>query len=522
VAAGALALTGLAAALPVDGAEAHGHPRPVPVPALSWQDCGDGVQCATATVPLDHDRPHGATIELAVARRPATDPAHRIGSLFVNNGGPGNSVLDFVRGDAQQVVPADVRARFDIVGFDPRGVGQSTPVRCFADADQQQAFFGPLPPFPVGSDDLTTFTEASKEIGQRCLARNGELLSHLSTANVARDLDLLRRAVGDAQLSFAGYSYGGLLGLTYGQLFPGKVRSLLLDGTPDPVAWSTGRGKDRSLPFSTRLDSAVGTSDTMGFFLDRCQDAGPEACAFAADAPAGTRAKFDALMAQLRIAPAVIETPDGVQTFTYAQVVDALRGALQFPPIWGDVAGLLQASVAAPPAAANVATASTKAPASGGAAAAAPDDGYDNSHEALLAVACSETDNPDNPGRWAKAAERADRDAPYFGSDWTFLTQPCATWPVQDHDRYRGRYDAKTAHPVLFVSSRFDAANPHEAAVRTAADVPGARLLTLDGAGHPATFVPNSCLDHAVSGYLLGGQLPPAGATCEPEVRPFS
>ena len=111
-------------------------------PRLDWSDCGDGLQCATARVPLDYDKPVGRRISLAVIRRPATDQQHRIGSLFVNNGGPGNSVLDFVRGDATQVLSPEVQARFDVIGFDPRGVGQSTPVHCFADLDQQGAFFG--------------------------------------------------------------------------------------------------------------------------------------------------------------------------------------------------------------------------------------------------------------------------------------------------------------------------------------------------------------------------------------------
>ena len=122
------------------------------VPVLSWRPCDDGFECATATVPLDYNHPAGPTISLALIRQPATDPGRRIGSLFLNNGGPGNSAVDFVRTDMRGVVPADVQARFDVVGFDPRGVGASTPIRCFADAGEQQAFFGPLPAFPVGGE----------------------------------------------------------------------------------------------------------------------------------------------------------------------------------------------------------------------------------------------------------------------------------------------------------------------------------------------------------------------------------
>ena len=168
-------------------------PTALAAPPLDWTGCGDGLECATAKVPLDYDKPAGKQISLAVIKRPASDPSRRIGSLFVNNGGPGNSAVDFVRGDAEAVYTPEVLARFDVIGMDPRGVARSTPVRCFADAQEQGGFLGALPPFPVGQDEERGFAAAQAELGRRCLARNGELLDHLSSANVARDLDRLRR-----------------------------------------------------------------------------------------------------------------------------------------------------------------------------------------------------------------------------------------------------------------------------------------------------------------------------------------
>ena len=491
------------------------------VPTLDWIDCDDGLQCATIDVPLDHDRPHGQQISLAVARVPATDPSQRLGSLFVNNGGPGNSVIDFVRGDARDVVPADVQTRFDIVGFDPRGVGQSTPVHCFADAEAQQEFFGSLPPFPVTDDEVAAAVDAAHDLGRRCRQRNGDLLDHLSTANVARDMDLLRRAVGDEQLTFAGYSYGGLLGITYAQLYPGNVRALLLDGAPDPIAWTTGRPADRRQPFSVRVDSATATSDAMGFFLDSCHDAGTPSCAFASD---DTRGKFDELMARLRSGPITVDLPAGPDgpggptTVTYAFVADGLRGGLQFPPIWADLAGLLQATFAAssalPAAAAETNSVEpTVEP--------APRIDDDNSREAVVAVACSETNNPDSAARWTAAAAAADERTPYFGAPWAWLSLPCATWPGTDRDRMTGAFDRTTANPVLFVNSRFDAANPYERAVANARRTPGARLLSVEGAGHPASFIPNECLADAVGRYLVEQQLPEPGAVCAADILPF-
>ena len=531
-AAAALLVAGVVAAPAVAVATTPAH-RPVAVAQLSWTDCGDGLQCATASVPLDHDHPSGRHISLSLARLPAGDQANRVGTLFVNNGGPGNSVIDFMHGDVHDVVPADVQDRFDIVGFDPRGVGESTPVRCFADTAEQQAFFGQLPPFPVTAAEITQATDAAGELGQRCRTRNGDLLDHVSTADVARDLDLLRRAVGDEQLTFAGYSYGGLIGLTYAQLYPQRVRAALLDGAPDPVAWTTGRGADRGEPFSVRLDSHEAAGGALGTFLDQCQAAGPTRCAFASS---DTRGKFDALMAQLLDGPITVDLPPGPAgpggptPLTYAFVVDALRGALQFPPIWGDVAGLLEATSQAAASPTPVTPTDdtvdpTDAATSGdGDAAEAEnvDDDYDNSREALLAVSCSETRNPANPRRWSAAAAAADRAAPYFGADFAWLSLPCATWPGHARDALAGRFGARTANPMLFVNTRFDAASPLERAAEVAARTPGARLLTVEGAGHPASFIPNGCVGAAVTAYLVDRILPATGAVCAAELEPFA
>lgn len=499
------------------------------VPELSWTDCGDGLQCATASVPLDHDRPSGRHISLSLARLPAGNQTNRIGTLFVNNGGPGNSVIEFMHGDVRDVVPDEVQDRFDIIGFDPRGVGESTPVRCFADADEQQALLGGLPPFPVTPDEVTQATDAARELGRRCRARNGDLLEHVSTADVARDLELLRRAVGDDQLTFAGYSYGGLIGLTYAQLYPHRVRAALLDGAPDPVAWTTGGGTDRRDPFSVRLGSHEAASGALGAFLDQCQDAGPQRCAFASPE---TRAKFDGLMARLIDGPITVDLPPGPAgpggptPLTYAFVVDGLRGGLQFPPIWGDLAGLLEATfqaTQAPPVAppADDPTAPTDPPPSND-DEATDVDAYDNSHEALLAVSCSETRNPNNPRRWIQAAASADQVAPYFGADFAWLSLPCATWPAHARDAVAGRFAARTANPMLFVNTRFDAASPLERAADVAARTPGARLLTVEGAGHPASFIPNGCVTAAVATYLIDQILPDADAVCPAEFEPFS
>jgi hypothetical protein len=200
------ALTVLAGALFINEGPAGAQDASSATPKLVWADCGDGLQCATARVPLDYDHPNGKKISLAVIRRPATDRQHRIGSLFVNNGGPGNSVLDFVRGDAAQVLTPRCRPASTSSASDPRRRPEHAGA-CFTDVDEQGQFFGSRPGLPVGPDEVDAFTR-DQELGRLCGQQNGDLLDHLSPRPTwRRDMDLLRRAVGDPQLSFAGYSY---------------------------------------------------------------------------------------------------------------------------------------------------------------------------------------------------------------------------------------------------------------------------------------------------------------------------
>jgi pimeloyl-ACP methyl ester carboxylesterase len=245
------------------------------VPHLSWTDCGDGFQCAEGAVPLDYDVPHGRSISLSLIRLPAGDPARRIGSLFINPGGPGISAVAVVRGATRIIYTSEVLARFDIVGMDPRGVGGSTPVRCHDNRDDEAAFEGGYPMFPADRQENLMATRKDRDLAHRCWSRSGWLLEHLSTANVARDMDLLRRAVGDRKLHYVGYSYGSYLGTTYANMFPDRVGSLVLDSVLDPTSYAPrSPGLLGTMPF-LRQGSDVGASGTMAQFFTLCREAGP-------------------------------------------------------------------------------------------------------------------------------------------------------------------------------------------------------------------------------------------------------
>ncbi|WP_309139868.1 alpha/beta fold hydrolase, partial [Nocardia cyriacigeorgica] len=200
-----------------------------PTPQLNWGACGepelDGYECAVAQVPLDYSRPAERTLPLAVVRRPAADPDHRIGTLFAGVGGPGGSGYDWARDT--DILSGELARRFDVVTFDQRGIGRSSQVHCFADPAAQQQFWDDVALPPVNSDQQAAAAVAARELAAGCSEHSGDLLPHLTTVDAARDLDLLRRAMGEAQMNYIGYSYASYLGQVYGALFGDRLRATL-------------------------------------------------------------------------------------------------------------------------------------------------------------------------------------------------------------------------------------------------------------------------------------------------------
>ena len=227
---------------------------------LEWTSCGGGMQCATATAPMDWANVGSGEIELALVRKPATS-ADRLGSLLVNPGGPGGSGYDFIKESVDYATDARLQSRFDIVGFDPRGVNRSTPVSCYSDPAELDSYIYDIVPGTPGSDEwLAELSANSRAFGERCLELTGPLLALVDTPSAARDLDMLRAALGDATLNYLGYSYGTLLGQIYAELFPSKTGRLVLDGAVDPAATD----------FEGTLTQAQGFESALSSFLADC------------------------------------------------------------------------------------------------------------------------------------------------------------------------------------------------------------------------------------------------------------
>ena len=468
-------------------------------------------ECAQVPVPLDHDRPNGASIQIAMVRIPASDPQNRIGSLFLNPGGPGGSGIDFTIFAGPFLYTDEVRARFDIVGFDPRGIGRSTQLRCAGSNRQIGAWFTAVV-WPETTEEIADWAAADAAMQSDCDQKGGRILDHMSTADVARDLDLLRAAVGDEQLSYAGYSYGSFLGTTYANLFPSRVRAVVVDGVLDPIDWTTGDPGQEDEPFSTRLRSDIGARDTLNEFFRLCDEAA-DTCAFSA--PGGTAARYDALESLLRAEPIDF---DGFLYDHRVLIGDSL-GALYDSPSWSSFAEYLafiesQASGAEP---VTATTFQSKRRSVGSGRGGFP---VYFGVEAFAGVACGDSDNPDSLAAWAAAAGEREQES-RFGPLWTWISSICSAWPGAGDDRYTGPFTADTANPVLVASTRFDPATPLHGADRVADLLPNSRQLIVEGWGHTTLFL-SAAADEAVSAYLLDGTLPPEGAVFEQDVDPMA
>ncbi len=489
-----------------------------PVPELHWSRCysGSRLQCTTARVPLDYDRPNGPTIRLNLSRLRATPaPGHQpTGTLFVNPGGPGgpsSGVTDIFG----RLLGSSVRRHFDIVGIDPRGIGGSTPVRCRIPE--------PAPPylgraFPMTAAEINRTIAFNRYFRTSCRKGGNPILDHMTTADTARDMDLIRQAVGDDKLTYYGISYGTFLGATYARLFPGRVRALITDGVLDPVAWSTGRhGSGARLPFSTRLRSGHGAAEALLSAFEVCDRVGRARCRFAGDATG----KWRSMMNRLRTAP--VRLSDGSRLH-YADVVAGVLGALYSRQSYGPVMRDLQRIWTHLP---NPAVAARQAYTADGVLVRVKDRlaghvrdlpyGYGPRFSpGFEGVACADTVNPTNPRAWVRAAADSERGQPWFGRLWTWASAACPRWPGSHADAYRGPWRIRTGYPVLIVGNSHDPATPISGARALHRSFGNSRLFQLNGWGHGA-IGQSRCVTRTFSAYLVHRKLPSGGTVCQPD-----
>lgn len=459
-------------------------------PALSWHACPDApddpnASCATLTLPVDWAHPHGATFGLALARRAATDQAHKIGPLLVNPGGPGGSGVDFVLQDST-FFSADLRARFDLVGFDPRGVGRSNPVVCSLDLLQQSPF-----PVPASQADYDALLSYNKKLGEDCRAHTGPLYDHVDTLSVVRDLDAIRAALGVRQISYYGVSYGTLIGQQYAELFPGHFRALVIDSN-----------MDHSLGTRAFLDTeSVTDEDSFNEFAAWCdRDA---TCALHAT---GVVPVWDELMR--RADAGTLKDPQSGEAVNWFQLSSTALGAF-YGPDWAPLAQLLAEVYQQQPGAASRL-----------AALAAPKADGDLG-ENPMTVFCEDWSLPVHGYQQLRALfAETNRIAPHLRTSpigWGAMTS-CLGYasPVNNPQR---RLQVRTDIPLLELNSKHDPATAYAWAVDDARMLGSAgRFVTYQGWGHGA-YPHTACTIGYVDRYLIDQRLPGRGASC-PAVPP--
>ncbi|MFE0673247.1 alpha/beta hydrolase [Streptomyces sp. NPDC058867] len=454
---------------------------------LNWRGCGvPDFECATLRAPLDYAKPTEGDVRLAVSRKKATGPGERIGSLLVNPGGPGGSAVGYLQAYAGIGYPAEVRARYDMVAVDPRGVARSEPVECLDGPDMDTYTQTDLT--PDDGSEQSALVDSYRKFAEGCGADSPKLLRHVSTVDSARDMDILRAVLGDERLNYVGASYGTFLGATYAGLFPKRAGRLVLDGAMDP-----------SLPARRlNLDQTAGFETAFRAFARDCVQQ--------PDCPLGKKAddvgaNLKAFFEELDRRPILTGDVDGrrlgeslatigviaamYDEAAWAQLREALTSAMRD----NDGAGLL-----------FLADSYYERDADGG---------YSNLMFANAAVNCLDLPAAfDGPEQVQAALPAFEKASPVFGEGLAWASLNCAYWPVAPTGEPH-RIEAKGAAPIVVVGTTRDPATPYRWARALAAQLSSARLLTYEGDGHTAYGRGSDCIDRTINAYLLRGT-PPA------------
>ncbi|MFZ4265970.1 alpha/beta hydrolase [Streptomyces arboris] len=458
---------------------------------LSWRDCGvEGFECTTMKAPRDYGKPDDGDIDLAVSRKKATGPGKRIGSLLVNPGGPGGSAISYLQGYAALGYPAPVRARYDMVAIDPRGVARSEPVECLT--GEEMDAYTQVDQTPDDEAEVQKLSAAFEKFAQGCEKRSGEILPYVSTVDTARDMDVLRALLGDEKLNYVGASYGTFLGATYADLFPQRAGRLVLDGAMDPSLPAVDMNRDQTAGFEGAFQS---------FAAD---------CVKQPDCPLGTTSTADAATAMKQLFKDLDAKPipsgdddrklgeslatTGVIAAMYdeaawPQLREALAGAQR-----SDGSGLL-----------SLADSYYER---------GPDGKYANLMYANAAVNCLDLPPAfDTPDAVEKAVPDFEKASPVFGRGFAWASLNCASWPTEPTGTPH-RTEAKGAAPIVVVGTTRDPATPYKWSQALAGQLSSGTLLTYDGDGHTAYGRGSDCIDTAINTYLLEGTPPTDGKKC--------
>jgi pimeloyl-ACP methyl ester carboxylesterase len=485
-------------------AQADDQKRTIPaktpaIPSLTWVSCDGGFECATAQVPLDYRRPAGGTIPLALIRRQVADPAQRKGTLFLQPGGPGSSGVSFVR-NSYAALPVQLRDQFDVFGFDARGVGLSGQLQCWDDAEYSRAVSAALgrPAAATAFDQAVT---QATSFNSACRRNAAELLPYVGTAYVARDIDLLRQALGERQVTFYGRSFGSYIGTVYADLFPRRVRAVVLDGGYDPRRYA-------DQPYEYDRTQYLALDAAVERFFTWCANT-PQLCTFGSGRP---RAAFEQLTRALDADPVPVPGQGLANGYTlaYRLMFNINGGKLAWP-------GLADALQQAQRRDSSSFLLRPPSPAS-----------FDFLTVNVV-VECIDRDYPRSRQRLRRELATSTRRAPLLGPSIGYgpptydhnHAPACVQWRGSRTSRHHGRYRATGSAPILVIGTTGDPDTPYRDAVALSRRLDNARLLTFRAEGH-AAFDRSPCVAAAVTSYLVDLTLPRPDTSCADESQPPS
>ncbi|WP_216382575.1 alpha/beta hydrolase [Arcanobacterium phocae] len=454
---------------------------------VTWKKCGIGLDCATITVPLNYADPTGKTIELALKRRHAD--GGKIGSLLANPGGPGGGGQEMAE-SAFQFFSKRILDKFDVVGFDPRGVGDSTPVDCVSDAELDDNLATVYPETPAGKAQSHA---DEKDFGEKCVQNSGDLVAYVGTEEAARDMDVIRHIVGDPKLYYVGFSYGTKLGGMYAELFPTHVGRLILDGAVDSDVSEFEQLKAQLKGFELATNN----------YIDDCLK--QKSCPFDGtrdEARAEIRAMFD----HARETP--LPTADENRPLTQSGLLYGFITPLYDDASWPILTQAIEEYK-------NEGTGNTFQVMFDAYVGRTPSGTYsNNSMEAHAVINCADTVVTDTPEDWDRLSEELAKESPLFGDMMGYSQGTCMAMPKPDHPITQ-RFTASGSDPIVVVGTVGDPATPYEWAVAFEKAFENAVLVTWEGEGHTAYGrASGTCVKDALDAYLLNGTVPEDGLRC--------
>ncbi|MFI6209308.1 alpha/beta hydrolase [Streptomyces sp. NPDC051041] len=462
---------------------------------LTWRGCdAAGFECATLKAPLDYAHPAAGDVRLAVSRKKATGPGRRIGSLLVNPGGPGGSAVGYLQQYAGLGYPAGIRARYDMVAFDPRGVARSEPVQCL-DGPGMDAYTR-TDTTPDDRRETDELVASYRRFAEGCGARSPKLLRHVSTVEAARDMDILRAVLGDRKLNYVGASYGTFLGATYAGLFPQRVGRLVLDGAMDP-----------SLPARRlNLEQTAGFDTAFRSFARNCVRRPDCPLGGPGTSPERAGRNLKAFLERLDRRPVPTGDADG-RRLTESLATTGVLAAMYDEGAWPQLRQALAAATRRNDGTGLLALSDSYYERDAGG-------GYSNLMSANAAVNCLDLPSAfDTPDQLRTALPAFRKASPVFGEGLAWSSLSCAYWPVQPSGEPR-RIEAKGAAPIVVVGTTRDPATPYRWARSLARQLSSGRLLTYEGDGHTAYGRGSRCIDSTINAYLLRGTPPADGKRC--------